>query len=1188
MPAAIGAVGSFFATIGSSGFLSSVAGRLLTGVALSALSAALQPGINRPGVSVQSTTAGDTTPISIIFGRTGTSGNLAAPIYKSNSKWRTYVIDLADHPIEGVTRTWVNGHLVDWVGDRPGVTHMKQNTPVPAAGANSNSRANSGYRAGRGFCPLGGRFVRDNKAHFAATFFDGRQTAVSPLLMDRHGSESKRPWQTDMIGTGVAYIAQQAFVGGTKVDWLGGDPKTRHEVDGASLYDPRADAIAFTDNPVVMVRAIARGIQLADGRTWGGQVDPSALPADVWLEMMDVCDQQVDDGNGGTEPQFRAGHEVRVDTGLPGVSGDRPADAMEEILKAADGRFAESADRWLVHVGRPRAPVLSITDDDLLVSRVETFADGSDGDGPITAVSVTYPDPETQYEPKKSPLFIDAALEASGVQRNAVAPTLNACPYPAQAQRIARKMVADHQRDRVHTIGLSPSACGLEPFDTLVWTSEEHGYDAKRFEVQSVEMDDGTLAVIATIREVDPTDNDFTAGDYLEPELSEIGPIAIIPQTVTGVSAEPFIASNAADTRFAGGIRITWDGDERWDQISINVRDKATQEIVNSALIIGGDADVDNYTVLGLVSDTDYEFEIFPLANGVQTISTGWITVRSADVKTTRADIATEILASIEDAETNAAAALQDAAEAKNELDDFLVGYTGGALVDALANLASDADLQASEDTLTAQIQGVSGTVSQQAAALAQVDGVVRAYSGLTAETVDVNGVTRIAGLRSFSFANPDGTGGSLLEFLGDNVIAEGTLSTNRLVVGLGKNLLRNANPKLNDTRFWDYLGSSTVGTQTEFLIKPAGQDHAGANYPTFWMQQTGTGTTGQADVRSVDMSKTGSFDQRDISVVEGQWLIFSAYVAVLRCTGEMIISWRDNSGTFIESSRTSLPQNDLADPDNPENWPRRLVKAQAPAGATFAQVFFRKFGPTANQSPSGILWHKPMVEEAHEAATAPSPWSPAGTSLIDGGNAFFSGSILGDALAANSVTAVNIDVTDLSAISANLGSIKVGTANIADVVSSANFVSGSAGTGWAVNQNGSAEFNDVTIRRRIEVASGVLNIGSFDPTESGSGSVLSNDWASRGRGAFVDVTPVPITSWRGDRKTYLAVANMTGSVNAAANTTPDVYWGWDVRILPLTRWTGDQSLRLRLEFWSRNVTFVNNCEVQWTIYEVS
>ena len=71
-----------------------------------------------------------------------------------------------------------------------------------------------------------------------------------------------------------------------------------------------------------------------------------------------------------------------------------------------------------------------------------------------------------------------------------------------------------------------------------------------------------------------------------------------------------------------------------------------------------------------------------------------------------------------------------------------------------------------------------------------------------------------------------------------------------------------------------------------------------------------------------------------------------------------------------------------------------------------------------------------------------------------------------------------------------------------------------------------------------------------------------------------------------GASKTYLANAGMTGTVTSS--NTDNCYWGWTADVLPLTKWSGNQSLRIRLCFWSQNVNSVSNCVITWKLYEVS
>lgn len=116
----------------------------------------------------------------------------------------------------------------------------------------------------------------------------------------------------------------------------------------------------------------------------------------------------------------------------------------------------------------------------------------------------------------------------------------------------------------------------------------------------------------------------------------------------------------------------------------------------------------------------------------------------------------------------------------------------------------------------------------------------------------------------------------------------------------------------------------------------------------------------------------------------------------------------------------------------NPDLWPRVVASGLAPTGAVYARLIFRKEGTLSGQSDSSLFIWKPQLEESAFAGQEPSPWSPGGTTFINGGR-LFANSITTRELAANSVTAEKIMVNDLSAISANLGSIEVGNANISN-----------------------------------------------------------------------------------------------------------------------------------------------------------
>ena len=170
-------------------------------------------------------------------------------------------------------------------------------------------------------------------------------------------------------------------------------------------------------------------------------------------------------------------------------------------------------------------------------------------------------------------------------------------------------------------------------------------------------------------------------------------------------------------------------------------------------------------------------------------------------------------------------------------------------------------------------------------------------------------------------------------------------------------------------------------------------------------------------------------------------------------------------------------------------------------------------------------------------------------------------------------------NIVDATITSAKIKDAAITNAKIGNVIQSENYSTGS--TGWQINKDGSAEFNGVVISRQLLVDSGTLNVGNVSITPVASGFTQSLF-------QYVEATNVNISAWAGSQRTYLCNVGMTGTVNAPTSAVPNVYWGWTGEILPLTRWSGDQTLRLKLVFWTRNIQAVTNLQANWKIYEVT
>ena len=475
--AAISAVSAWAASSAVAAFVV----RIGTSIALSALSRALAGKPRQPGIKTETTTSGDTVPQNFILGRHATAGNKLAPEYsqpnrrKKPNLWMTRLLDLSDMPGAQFSRLMVDGAYIDDFQPSAGFDHA-----------------------------LEGRLV-DGKPHIWLTFYDGTQTVADPYMIKHFADHPERPWSADMVGSGLAY-AVVTFLYNRKV--FNGLPGVRFELLGLPLYDPRHDDTVggsgaqrwndpatwvFTENPVVMIYNILRGITLPDGARWGGSVEAEDLPLANWFAAMNECDVPVALVEGGTEPQYRAGLEVGVD--------EEPADIIDELLKACSGEIVEFGGVFKVRVGPPAMPVYFFTDDDVVATQPQNMTPHPGLEGVSNAIHAVYPEPATVWEVKDAPSRYNPAWEAEDGGRRLVADiSYPAVSYGTQVQRLVASTVADGRRFRGHSLTLPPDAAVLEPLDTAAWTSERHGYDAEVFEIGELADDMQTVLQSVAMR----------------------------------------------------------------------------------------------------------------------------------------------------------------------------------------------------------------------------------------------------------------------------------------------------------------------------------------------------------------------------------------------------------------------------------------------------------------------------------------------------------------------------------------------------------------------------------------------------------------------------------------------------------------------------------------------------------------
>ncbi|TPE47221.1 phage tail protein [Amaricoccus solimangrovi] len=685
--------------------------QLAVGVAFSALSQALAPkqGQGPTGTKI-SMGFGENQSGTRLMGRFCTAGDLVfhgshgAPSVSAANAFYTQVIELADWPAR-LSRVWING---EWAKLKP-AAHPDYGWPV------------EGYE-------------KDGKDFLWVKFYDGTQTSADPMLAAKYQAPATYPWLADMIGLGVPYLIVTARY--SPEVHRGGKPQVMVELDDYGLYDPRRDSTAGgsgaqrwnnwrtwepTNNPQVMIYNIKRGLHdpITGEFLWGGQgIAARDLPASTWFAAMNECDLPIDRKNGGAEPQYRAGLEIKL--------SDEPASVIEELLKACQGVVAEVAGTWLTRCGAPGLPVYAYDDDDVIVTSSDQFDPFPSLDATYNGVGAQYPEPESGWEAKDAPLRHSLAYQAEDGGRRSIANlSLPVVPYKHQVQRLIRSALEDNRRFRNHVHSLPPEAQKLSPIDTVAWTSARNGYVAKSFELRRVEdLPSGCVAI--ALREWDPSDYDWDK-DFEVPVVIEPPRRPGRTPRIGAFTVEPATVKDGSGSARKPAIRLRWTETENVDAVRYRVRLASDGTHLPAAsvapapdstgatlaLTLGGEPvtlsgvavtysvfnDVEALRLIiseGIVAGEDYEVQaIFAPTEG--RAWSDWLPVTAPDVRIKEADLEDTIRARIDDAFDRANEAADDATAAltkANEVEATVSGLSEETLdrLDALTTALGEFD----------------------------------------------------------------------------------------------------------------------------------------------------------------------------------------------------------------------------------------------------------------------------------------------------------------------------------------------------------------------------------------------------------------------------------------------------------------------------------------------------------------
>lgn len=278
--------------------------------------------------------------------------------------------------------------------------------------------------------------------------------------------------------------------------------------------------------------------------------------------------------------------------------------------------------------------------------------------------------------------------------------------------------------------------------------------------------------------------------------------------------------------------------------------------------------------------------------------------------------------------------------------------------------------------------------------------------------------------------------------------LAAGAVSTEKLVVQTSGNLLWGTQPGSDPSMCWEaFRRSASISLENSDIGWPVLSPAVGGRFPgdawtlpdysTLAVHQNNEVTadySAHTDIfwRNINAVGSGTYD---ISVLPNTTYEFSCYVGVHRCSSNMNIEWRDGYGNIVGYANSGGPES-IADSNVTGDgggvflfgYTRTWVRAISPPTALYARPSLRKMTTKPGGLDSWLFFVYPQFAKAVPNAGQVMDYVTPSMTTVNG-RGILTGSVRADQVAAGSITAAKLAVTELSAITSNIGLLRTATA---------------------------------------------------------------------------------------------------------------------------------------------------------------
>lgn len=293
------------------------------------------------------------------------------------------------------------------------------------------------------------------------TAVDPRDT---PNLGDSMSLSAVIETTDDFKGIAAIYAVTKAF----SVTWEGQSPEFSAIVKGKKVYDPRTATTIWSRNP-----ALCAADYLVNYLGFAySTIDEAAL-----IAAADICDEEVDLKDTGTEPRYCADGVF--------IADQEHRDVLFTLARCMAGAIRYASGTWIIEAGAPKT-----TDDDTprfteldVLGGYSVSFDRPDRSLP-NAVRGNFFD-EVDWQPASFPQYEDAPAIAAEGSVNWLDLDLPLTTSHTMAQRIARIELRRARFRRQLSIMLDLRGMLAKPGDLVIYHAPEIGIEETVFEVDA-------------------------------------------------------------------------------------------------------------------------------------------------------------------------------------------------------------------------------------------------------------------------------------------------------------------------------------------------------------------------------------------------------------------------------------------------------------------------------------------------------------------------------------------------------------------------------------------------------------------------------------------------------------------------------------------------------------------------------